>query len=556
MSLDTATAVPVLPTDADGVLQLAARSMFDVLARDALGVLVVNRDHRIVWISEGYKRFLPALGVATAADFVGRPVEEVVPNTQMGAVIETGQPMLVDLLSNRAGTFLVSRLPLRDEAGEVIGALGLVLLDHPETTMQPLMHKFAKLQRELDEARAQLAAQRRPKYTIASFVGASPAAFEVKRQARRMAATEATVLLLGETGTGKELLAHAIHAASARASRPFIGINIAAVPDTLLEAEFFGVAPGAYTGADRKGRVGKFKLADGGTLFLDEIGDMPLSLQAKLLRVLQEQEVEPLGSNAIERVDVRVIAATSQDLAAMVSDGRFRADLYYRLHVLPLRLPPLRERLADLPALAEAFVEDIARRGGLPPRSLAPSALGWLARQRWPGNIRELRNVLEQALLLSDDVVLDERHFDAVRPDGTLVPEAVPAGAGASPPIVAPPSAWAASSALAAHGLGQAQSGHAPSGHASAAFAEPVLAPRPGAFAPTDPAALTMPAPPTLSQRVATLEWEAIRDALAATSGNRVAAARLLKISRATLYERLARYPDLVASAPTRRGRA
>jgi transcriptional regulator with PAS, ATPase and Fis domain len=269
-----------LPPDADAMLKLAAHSLFDTLARTAMGTMVVDRDHRIVWISDGYKNFLPALGFASESDFVGKRVEEVVPNTLMAHVIDTGQPILVDLLSNHAGTFLVSRLPLRNEAGDVIGALGMVLLDHPETTMQPLMQKFARLQGELDSARRQLAEQRRPKHTIASFIGSSPAALEVKRQARRVAQTDSAVLLLGETGTGKELLAHAIHAASRRAARPLVGINIAAVPDTLLEAELFGVAPGAYTGADRKGRDGKFKVADGGTLFLDEIGDMPLALQS------------------------------------------------------------------------------------------------------------------------------------------------------------------------------------------------------------------------------------------------------------------------------------
>ena len=233
----------------------------------------------------------------------------------------------------------------------MIGALGIVLFDHAETSLQPLMGKFALLQRDLDEARRELASQRnsqggqrQSKYTFASFVGASPAAVEVKRQARRAAQTSSPVLLLGETGTGKELLAHAIHAASARAAGPLISLNIAAVPDTLLEAEFFGVAPGAYTGADRKGREGKFRLAHGGTLFLDEIGDMPLGLQAKLLRALQEGEIEPLGSNKLVPFDARVIAATSRDLARLVREGKFREDLFYRLNVLPLRVPPLRER--------------------------------------------------------------------------------------------------------------------------------------------------------------------------------------------------------------------
>ena len=181
------------------------------------------------------KRFLPALGFDREDQFVGKRVEEVVPNTLMAQVIEQGRPMLVDLLSNKAGTFLVSRLPLRDAGGQVIGALGLVLLDHPETTMQPLMNKFTQLQAELADARRQLAAEqgrrRRAKHTIASFVGASAPVLELKRLARRAADSEATVLLLGETGTGKELLAQAIHNAGPRAARPFVGVNIAAVPE-------------------------------------------------------------------------------------------------------------------------------------------------------------------------------------------------------------------------------------------------------------------------------------------------------------------------------------
>ncbi|NCT85682.1 MAG: AAA domain-containing protein [Comamonadaceae bacterium] len=489
-----------IPQDVDGLLRLAAQSMFDVLARSAEGMFVIDRSHHIVWISEGYKRFLPALGFTGEHEFVGRRVEDVVPNTQMLQVLQTGKPVLVDLLTNKAGTFLVSRLPLRNDAGEVIGALGLVLLDHPETTMQPLIQKFARLQQELEDTRRQLAAEvsakRRPKYTIASFIGASPAALEVKRQARRVAQTDSTVLLLGETGTGKELMAHAIHSASRRAQRPLVSVNIAAVPETLLEAEFFGVAPGAYTGADRKGRDGKFRLADGGTLFLDEIGDMPLALQAKLLRVLQEQEVEPLGSNTVMRVDVRVIAATSRDLAAMVAAGQFRADLYYRLNVLPIRVPALRERLEDIEALAEALGEDIARRSGMPQKLLSPDAIEWLMRQPWPGNIRELRNTLEQVSLMSDDMQLTAAHFQG----GVALPAAV------------------------------------------ATAAAPAPAP---AAAPAAPAVTTAQAVAPLPELIEALERDAIARALQATGGNRMAAARLLQISRASLYERLARWPDL-----------
>ena len=494
---------PALPSDGDSLLKLAAQSMFDTFAHTAMGMMVVDRQHRIVWISEGYKRFLPALGHAES-DFVGRRVEEVVPNTLIPEVIESGRPILVDLLTNSAGTFLVSRLPLRDAAGRVIGAMGMVLLDHPETTMQPLITKFSRLQHELDDARQQLAAQRRTKYTVASFIGASPAAMEVKRHARRVAQIDSTVLLLGETGTGKELLAHAIHAASARARRPFVGVNIAAVPENLLEAEFFGVAPGAYTGADRRGREGKFKLAHRGTLFLDEIGDMPLALQSKLLRVLQEQEVEPLGSNRVESVDVRVIAATSRDLAAMVRAGQFRADLYYRLNVLPIRLPALRERLADLEPLAEALSDDIARRSGLPHKSLSGDAIDLLARQPWPGNIRELRNVLEQASLMTDALVLTAEHLRPALGGAALGAVSAMSEVNDVTPIQ---TAQAASDAP-----GRRDS----------------VRPRLDGMTP-------------LPQAIAELEARAIRAALAATQGNKLAAARLLGISRATLYEKLQR---------------
>ncbi|MBN8506195.1 MAG: sigma 54-interacting transcriptional regulator [Burkholderiales bacterium] len=476
---------PQLPADLDGVLRLAAQSMFDHLAEAAAGMMLLDREHRIVWISDGYKRFLPALGFAGEHEFVGRRVEEVVPGTLLAQVIDNGRPILVDLLTNKAGTFIVSRLPLRDAAGEVIGAIGLVLADHPETTLQPLLHKFAALQQQLDDARRQLSEQRRPKYQISSYVGNSFEAQEVKRQARRVAQLDATVLLLGETGTGKELLAHAIHAASPRAGKPLVSINTAAIPEALLEAELFGAVAGAYTGAERKGRDGKFAIADGGTLFLDEIGDMPLALQSKLLRVLQEQEFEPLGSNKMRRVDVRVIAATSRELSSMVAAGTFRADLYYRLAVLPIRLPSLRERNEDIELLAEALGEDIARRSGMPLRTLAPDAVALLRQQPWPGNIRELRNLLEQASMMSDELHLGARHFQGLLPAGT------PGGAAAQAPQATAP-------------------------------VEDVLRPLP--------------------QQIAELERRAIAAALQHTGGNKVATAKLLRISRAALYEKLALY--------------
>lgn len=480
-----------LPRDAQSILELAARSMFDLFANASEGMLLVDRQARVVWINDQYKRFLPALGFERVEDFVGHPVASVVQNTQMHQVLESGKPILIDLLTNRAGTFVVSRIPLRDSRGDVIGALGIVLFDHAETSLQPLVGKFSLLQRDLDDARRELAShrsgQRQSKYTFASFVGASAAAVEVKRQARRAAQTASPVLLLGETGTGKELLAHAIHASSARADGPFISLNIAAVPDTLLEAEFFGVAPGAYTGADRKGRDGKFRLAHGGTLFLDEIGDMPLGLQAKLLRALQEGEIEPLGSNKLIPFDARVIAATSRDLNRLVREGNFREDLFYRLNVLPVRVPPLRERREDIPALVEVLGEDMALRNGSQPPELSAEALALLSAQVWRGNIRELRNVLEQAMMRGESHRISALQLQAVLRDSGITqrviePEAVPSA------LLMPPT--------------------------------PVLV-RP------------------LAEQVAELERTAIAAAMAATDGNKAAAAKMLGISRATLYGRL-----------------
>ena len=495
MSANQTPPPPDLPRDGDRILALAARSMFDLFANASEGMLLIDRDARVVWINDQYRRFLPALGFAREEDFVGQPVAQVIDNTQMHEVLRTGKPILIDLLANKAGTFVVSRIPLRDAAGEVIGVLGIVLFDQTSAHMRALTAQFARLQqdlldarRELDAQRSQGGAPRRTKYTLASFVGASPGAVEVKRQARRAAQSGSPVLLLGETGTGKELLAHGIHAASGRASGPFVSVNIAAVPDTLLEAEFFGVAPGAYTGAERKGRVGKFKLADGGTLFLDEIGDMPPGLQAKLLRALQEGEIEPLGSNQLVPFDARVVAATSRDLPALVASGQFREDLYYRLNVLPVRVPPLRERRGDIPALIEVLGEDMAHRGS-PPPELSASAVALLAAQQWRGNIRELRNVLEQAALRADSDRLDAGQMEAL---------------------------------LRQSGLAQIQ---------------PALPPEP---APPDASALLRP----LAEQVAELEQRAIAAAMQTTGGNKLAAARLLGISRATLYERLdARQP-------------
>ncbi|GAB3129426.1 sigma-54-dependent Fis family transcriptional regulator [Novispirillum itersonii subsp. nipponicum] len=473
--------VPRRMTEAE-VRRYAARALSELFDSLYEGAFAVDTGGRVTWMNHKFKALIGWNGTEAIE---GQPIDEVLPHSQMSRVLETGRADLLDIIPLGRRQLTVSRLPLLQEDGRLIGAMGVILYDRLNS-LRPLVDRFQTLQSDLDTARRELARSRAAKYSLAMYAGASEAVRTLKLKARRAAERDAPVLITGETGVGKELLAHGIHAASARAGKPMVRINVSAIPEGLLEAELFGAAPGAYTGADRKGREGKVRLADGGTLFLDEIGDMPVPLQTKLLRVLQEQEIEPLGANTVIPVDVRVISATSRDLKAMVEAGQFRADLYYRLNVLPLHAPPLRDRREDLPLLCDTLLEDIATRSGGPPRTVSVAGLERLAAHGWPGNVRELRNVLEQAVAGSDAEVLDLADFTG------LLPERPPA---------AVPSAPLRPATEAVSGVG---------------------AVRP------------------LRDVLAAAEQEAIRAALTAAGGVRSQAARLLGISRAQFYEKLA----------------
>ena len=344
-----------------GLTRDLIEALFPMFEEASAGAIAVDRETNITWINSSYSQLL---GLVDPSHAIGKPVRKVIPQTRMPEVVETGKPLLLDIMEHNKQQLVVTRLPYYDDQGGIVGAVAFVLYDDLQP-LTPLVSKYRRLHRDLAAARKALAKKSRgTRYSLGDFVGGSPAALEVKRRARLAAGRDMPVLLLGETGTGKEVLAQAIHAVSPRADKPFVGVNVAAVPENLLEAEFFGVAPGAYTGADRRTREGKFQLANGGTLFLDEVGDMPLPLQAKLLRALQEGEIEALGSNTVTTVDVRVIAATSRNLEAMIAEGSFRSDLYYRLNVIQIRIPPLRERLEDIPVLARHFVQQFAAQHG------------------------------------------------------------------------------------------------------------------------------------------------------------------------------------------------
>ena len=463
----------------------AARTLLRLFDSLYEGAVAIDRDARVLWMNDKYKALL---GWNGTEPIEGRSIEAVIPNSQMRRVVETGRADLLDIFTINNRQMVISRIPLFGDDGKVVGALGVILYDRLQA-LKPIVGKFQRMQEDLDAARRQLAEERRAKYSFTQFVGTSRLVRDLKTKARRAAERDLTVLLLGETGTGKELLAHAIHAASPRADMPMVRVNAAAIPEHLLEAELFGTVPGAYTGAGAKPRPGKFELADGGTLFLDEVGDMPLALQAKLLRVLQDGEVEPLGSNRIIAVDVRVIAATSRDLKAMIEAGAFRADLYYRLNVLPLVLPPLRDRPEDLPILCETLLEAMAVAEGGIPREITAAAIDRLATFGWPGNVRELGNILQQAAARDDQSVLTAEHFDG------LLPQSLGVG-------------FAASSA---------------------------------------------PSIKTLRQAVAEAERQAILQALDAAGGVKLQAARMLGISRAQFYEKLASLGVLSELADKRR---
>ncbi|MDA8441078.1 MAG: sigma 54-interacting transcriptional regulator, partial [Peptococcaceae bacterium] len=243
------------------------------------------------------------------------------------------------------------------------------------------------------------------------IIGQSEQILLLKETVRKIANRNSTVLILGESGTGKEVLARAVHMSSNRRFGPFVKVNCAAIPESLLESELFGYVEGAFTGAKKGGQAGKFDLADKGTIFLDEIGDMPVAMQAKLLRVLQEKEIEPLGSAQSKKVDVRILAATNLNLEKLIIDGKFREDLYYRLNVINLHLPPLRERIMDLGLFVDYFMHKFNREFGLNVTGIHPEVMDIFAGYSWPGNIRELENVMERVFNIIDAKVITVNHL-------------------------------------------------------------------------------------------------------------------------------------------------
>ncbi|MHB0884268.1 MAG: sigma 54-interacting transcriptional regulator [Bacillota bacterium] len=343
------------------------------------------------------------------AEVIGRPVTEVLENTRLHIVARTGVRELGHVQELRGQRFIVSRLPITKD-GRTVGAVGKAIFKNLDD-LREAVRRMDTLEGQVAYYRDQLEQVNGTRYTLDSIVTQNQAMVGLKAVAQQTARSNATILLRGESGTGKELFAHAIHNASPRQGRPFVKVNCAAVPENLLESEFFGYAGGAFTDARKNGKPGKFELADGGTIFLDEVGDMTQSLQAKLLRVLQEREFERVGGTTTVRVDVRVIAATNHNLEAMVESGDFRRDLYYRLNVVGLVIPPLRDRREDILPLIHHCIGKYNELMELKVVGATPEVAAVLREYDWPGNVRELENVVERAMSLGAGETIGLEHL-------------------------------------------------------------------------------------------------------------------------------------------------
>jgi transcriptional regulator with PAS, ATPase and Fis domain len=380
------------------------------------GSLVTDAEGYVTHFNKPYGQFL---GVNPEAQ-IGRHCTEVVENTRMHIVAQTGKAEINHTHLIKGQSMVVQRIPIRKE-GKVIAVFGQVMFKDVRDVTK-LARKLSLLESKVAFYEQELISLRSTRHTLESIAGESQAIAGLKRDALRAAANNLPVLITGESGTGKELFAQGIHHASSRRLHPMVRINCAAIPKDLLESELFGYEKGAFTGARAEGKAGKFELARHGTVFLDEIGDLPLAMQPKLLRALEDKEFERVGGTTLIRSDFRLITATNQNLEDMLGERRFRKDLFYRLNVIPLTIPPLRERREDIIPTARHLLRQMAAEASLPEIHLSPEAEEAIYAYDWPGNVREISNVLERVLssLDGDTIHLPDLPFHLYRGRRTL----------------------------------------------------------------------------------------------------------------------------------------
>lgn len=389
-----------------GTVPFASAILNHFLTDPYQAITVADRQGRMRFMSPVHEKFL---GLDTG-EGIGRPAADVIPNSRLPQVVASGKAEIGQLQPMNGVTRVVNRIPIRQD-GEVVGAIGQIMFKGPEDMVRmhdelsELRSQVARYQRELDGLR-----EGQPPLGL---IGDSAPMQRLRREIQTVARLDVPVLILGESGTGKELVANAIHHAGREpiSERPLVSLNLAALPATLIESELFGHTAGAFTGSQRHGKAGKLELAAGGTVFLDEVADIPMEMQVKLLRVLEDHMVERLGSRRPQHVDFRLISATNRDIPALIDAGRFRLDLYYRLSGVVLRIPALRQRREDIPALLQHFVNAFCARNGVPVPKVDHDVARHLAGQPWPGNVRQLRQRIEEALVFCDGRMLRATDF-------------------------------------------------------------------------------------------------------------------------------------------------
>lgn len=358
------------------------------------GICVVDRSGEVTYVNPSYLRIVHK----TPEMVVGQNVFEKAADGNRCAVLRSGIARIGSIRHKKDGTTIVANVNPIFVDGEIAGVVSVI---KDITEIQTLMERLSQVSAKAEYLEQELLRTKKTAQAFANYIGKSGKVVDVLALASKAADSSANVLIRGESGTGKEVIAEGIHYASGRRRGPFIRVNCGAIPSALLESELFGHEKGAFTGAVRR-KLGKFELANHGTIFLDEIGELDKNLQVKLLRVLQQKEFDRVGGEETIHVDVRIIAATNRDLEAMVREGTFRDDLYYRLNVIPIILPPLRDRPDDIPLLVEHFIEKISKENKKDVRGITPDAMQMFMHYRWPGNVRELENVIERVITLMD----------------------------------------------------------------------------------------------------------------------------------------------------------
>lgn len=354
---------------------------------------------------------------------IGRPVNDVIENTRLQEVVMTGKPQIGEVHELHGVTRIVSRIPIFDRNKQLVAGIGHVMFKGPQAipqAIQDISNELARVRQERDFYKRELSGIRNRSYGLDQLVGSSNAIKRLKEDIVRVAPLDVPVLLVGESGTGKELVAHALHLLSPRGDKSLTLVNAAAMPPNLVESELFGYEGGAFTGADKRGRKGKFEMSNSGSLFLDEIGDMPLEMQVKLLRVLQDGTFQRVGGDRLLHSDFRLISASHRDFQKMIANNEFRLDLFYRISAVTLYLPSLRERIEDIPELVDTFLAAFSKRHGVAKKSTDDHVIRYLQSCSWPGNVRQLQHAVERAAIFSDGNRLSVESFGGLeRASGT-----------------------------------------------------------------------------------------------------------------------------------------